>query len=69
MKISHSGPFKIVATQVSLCFFSLDTVERFDPEENSWTMMPSMTKVRNSFSFIKEFTFKYSIKVTLKIWI
>jgi hypothetical protein len=24
-------------------------VERFDPEENSWTMMPSMTKVRNIF--------------------
>ena len=27
---------------------SLDTVERFDPEENTWTMMPSMTKVTTS---------------------
>ena len=34
-------------------------MERFDPEENSWTMMPSMTKV-SLFSF-------YSVRLFFKL--
>ena len=38
--------FRCLLYYIGELVISLDTVERYDPEQNSWKMMHSMTKVR-----------------------
>ena len=43
---SFKKKFKGASKSENTPLLSLDTVERYDPEENSWSMVASMTKVR-----------------------